>query len=70
MNTSIISKLATLAFTILLATNLCGMEAGEAGKRKRNGEQEDLRKKSRVLMDCAMQTDETPQDHAFKLTML
>ncbi|TET33668.1 hypothetical protein E3J61_03735 [Candidatus Dependentiae bacterium] len=70
MNTSIISKLATFAFTILLATNLCGMEADEAGKRKRDGEQEDPRKKSRVLVDFAMQTDETPQDHAFKLTML
>ncbi len=61
MNTSIISKLATLAFTILLATNLCGMEADEAGKRKRDGEQEDPRKKSPVLVDFAMQTDETQE---------
>ncbi len=60
MNTSIISKLATFAFTILLATNLCGMES-IAGKRKRNGEQENPRKKSPVLVDFAMQTDETQE---------
>ncbi len=68
MNTSIISKLATFAFTILLATNLCGMES-IAGKHGRDEEQEDPRKKSRVLVDFAMQTDETPQDNAFKRTM-
>ncbi len=60
MNTSIISKLATFAFTILLATNLCGMES-IAGKHRRDEEQEDPRKKSPVLVDFAMQTDETQE---------
>ncbi len=36
MNTSIISKLGTLTFAILLATNLCGMEADRGKKRKRD----------------------------------
>ena len=52
MNTSItISKLGTLAFTILLATNLCGMESN-AGKRKRN-------EQTVEIMDFGMQTAET-----------
>jgi len=52
MNTSItISKLGTLAFTILLATNLCGMESN-AGKRKRN-------EQTVEIMDFGMQTTET-----------
>ena len=55
MNTSItISKLGTLAFTILLATNLCGMESN-AGKRKRN-------EQTVEIMDCAMQTDPEPKE--------
>ncbi len=33
---STISKLATLAFTMFLTTNLCGMEMDGAGKRKRD----------------------------------
>ncbi len=76
MNTSIISKLATFAFTTLLATNLCGMES-IAGKHRRDEEQTEQgesRKKNRTaptvaVADFAMQTDETPQDHAFKRTM-
>ncbi len=77
MNTSIISKLGTLTFAILLATNLCGMEsiAGKHGRDEKQTKQGKSRKKNRTaptvaVADFAMQTDETPQDHDFKRTML
>jgi len=69
--------MTTLALTTLLATNLCGMEsiAGKHGRDEEQTEQGESRKKNRTaptvaVADFAMQTDETPQVHDFKRTML